>query len=281
MKFLVITIWLLDCSHTACICAATWDYLILNFGNGVITDVIPITIALTVAFTATTTFTTHLFFSHRVFRLSRKNYYITTPLVVLAFVRLGAALVSTIEMRRLKSFHAFVQDYSYVFTLGLSSATTLDVLITTAMWYFLQMSRTGFREMDHIVDTIMLYTLNSGALTYMTTVMSLIFWLAMPGNLVFLGLHFSISKLYANSLLGTLNSRRTLRRLREKHDGNGDTVLPVLFPTAFGPVRGHQFQPNIPSQGEGDVEPVSKLEISVEKMIEYDVNDESLGAHPR
>lgn len=276
MKLLVIIVWLLDWSHAACICAATWDYFILNFGNDAITDVIPISIALTVAFTATITFITHLFFSHRVFRLSRNNYYITAPLVVLAFVRLGAALVSTIEMGRLKSFHAFVHDYGYVFTLGLSSASTLDVLITTAMWYFLQMSRTGFREMDHVIDKIMLYTLNNGALTCLTTVMSLIFWLTMPGNLVFLGLHFAISKLYANSLLGTLNSRRSLRRFRATHDGNGDTILPVLFPTAFGPTRGRQLQTTLPSQG--DVEPVSKLEINVEKRI-YEVNDESVGSH--
>ncbi|KAI9510800.1 hypothetical protein F5148DRAFT_511032 [Russula earlei] len=174
IKFLVISVWLLDSTHAALMCAATWDFLILNFGNEAIADEIPLTIALTVAFTATITFVTHLFFSHRVLLLSRSNWYITAPLVVLAFVRLSAALVSTIEMGRLRSFHEFVQRYGFVFTLGLSTACTLDILITGAMWYFLQMSRTGFGEMDHVIDVIMLYTFNNGALTCVTTVVSLI-----------------------------------------------------------------------------------------------------------
>ncbi|PCH34370.1 hypothetical protein WOLCODRAFT_148429 [Wolfiporia cocos MD-104 SS10] len=39
----------------------------------------------------------------------------------------------------------------------------------------------------------------------------LICWLVFPGNLVFLALHFTISKVYANSLLATLNARNSLR----------------------------------------------------------------------
>jgi hypothetical protein len=71
----------------------------------------------------------------------------------------------------------------------------------------------------------------------------------MPGNLIFLGLHFTISKralfirtllcpveeqstcicaVYANSLLATLNSRRMLRKRKKV---NGEHALPVMFPS--------------------------------------------------
>ncbi|KAH9019287.1 hypothetical protein EDB84DRAFT_622819 [Lactarius hengduanensis] len=194
IKFMVIGISLLDVTHAALMCAATWNYLVLNFGNEEIADRIPITIGLTVALTATITFLVQLFFSHRVFRLSRGNWFITAPLVTLSCVRLGAALVSTTEMGKLRSYHLFVENFGYVFTLGLSTACTVDIGITVAICYFLQTSRTGFGEMDHIIDTIMLYTFNTGALTCVTTVVSLICWLTMPRNLIFLGLHFAISK---------------------------------------------------------------------------------------
>ncbi|THV01289.1 hypothetical protein K435DRAFT_836909 [Dendrothele bispora CBS 962.96] len=47
-----------------------------------------------------------------------------------------------------------------------------------------------------------------------TTVATMLCWLAMD-NLVFLGLHFVISKLYAGSVLAVLNYRARLRRVHE------------------------------------------------------------------
>ncbi|KAI0275456.1 hypothetical protein BC834DRAFT_814798 [Gloeopeniophorella convolvens] len=268
----------LDAVHTALMCAATWDFLILNFGNDAIADFIPLYAPfLTVAFTAMITFVTHLFFSHRVYRLSKDNWVITLPLVLLAFGRLGAALVSTIEMGRLRSFRAFTDDYGYVFTLGLSLACMLDVLITAAMCFFLHQSRTGFSGMDHIIDMIMIYTLNTGALTCATTVVSMICWLTMSRNLIFLGLHFAISKLYANSLLATLNTRRSLRNYHSKSGGDGEHALPVLFPSTFSGMRQTQLHGSGLSRGEEEGG-VSKLEINVEKTIQYEVDDLGSGS---
>jgi hypothetical protein len=266
---MVIGIWLLDSTHAALMCASTWEYLIVNFGNEEIADRIPITLGLTVAFTATITFFTQLFFSHRVFRLSRSNWYITAPLVMLSFGRLGAALVSTTEMGKLRSFNLFVVNYGYVFTLGLSMACTVDIVVTAAICYFLHKSRTGFGEMDHIIDTIMLYTFNNGALTCATTVVSMICWLTMPRNLIFLGLHFAISKLYANSLLATLNSRRSIRK-RSKMDGDHHSLPIVCY---RGSRRG-RTRPRLHStlSPTSETDP-SRLEISVEKTIRCDVDE--------
>jgi hypothetical protein len=86
----------------------------------------------------------------------------------------------------------------------------------------------------------------------------------MPANLVFLGLHFAISKrglpftfchtpsmdafiVYANSLLGTLNSRQSLRHHRTKRGGDGEHALPVLFPSSFSQTRRRPFQSVGPS----------------------------------
>ncbi|KAH8997118.1 hypothetical protein EDB86DRAFT_926071 [Lactarius hatsudake] len=270
IKLMVVGILLLDATHAALMCASTWNYLVLNFGNEDIADRIPITIGLTVALTATITFLTQLFFSHRVFRLSRGNWFITAPLVMLSCLRLGAALVSTTEMGKLRSYHLFVENFGYVFTLGLSTACTVDIGITVAMCYFLQTSRTGFGEMDHIIDTIMLYTFNTGALTCVTTVVSLICWLTMPRNLIFLGLHFAISKLYANSLLATLNGRRSLRK-RKMGPIGASHALPVLFSCDTCARSRARFQSSFSPTSEMDP---SRLEISIEKTIRCDVDEE-------
>ena len=37
----------------------------------------------------------------------------------------------------------------------------MDVLITAAIVYYLQMSRTGFERMDHLIDVLLVYTFNN------------------------------------------------------------------------------------------------------------------------
>ncbi|KAG2353147.1 hypothetical protein BDR07DRAFT_738674 [Suillus spraguei] len=67
--------------------------------------------------------------------------------------------------------------------------------------------------MDRMFNSIILYTLENNALTSAATIISIVCWVTMR-NLIFLGVHFVLSKLYANSLLATLNSRK---HLQEEH----------------------------------------------------------------
>jgi len=83
----------------------------------------------------------------------------------------------------------------------------------------------------------MLYAFEVGALTTMATVSTLICWLLMHHNLIFMGLHFIICKFYANSLLATLNQRKGL-----VDDAMPDTVtglsnLPMFAKGAFNSFR--------------------------------------------
>ncbi|KAF7428644.1 hypothetical protein PC9H_007871 [Pleurotus ostreatus] len=89
------------------------------------------------------------------------------------------------------------------FTLGLALSCALDIIITASLCYFLLRNRKQTSSMNHVIDSLMLYAFENGSLTCAATVMSMICWLTMPSNLVFMGIHFFISKLYANSLLAT------------------------------------------------------------------------------
>jgi len=119
-------------------------------------------------------------------------------------------------MVHLKTFTAFKAQFRWVFTLGLALSSFIDVFITGALFYYLKKSRrkSVTMSLNWVIDTMLLYAFENGALTAASTILSMICWLAMPRNFVFMGLHFFISKLYANSLLVTLNTRETLRRGR-------------------------------------------------------------------
>lgn len=259
----VIIVWMFDVMHSGLVCAGNWQYLIENFGDRDIIDWIPLAVALTVINTATITFIVQTFFTHRVLVLSKNNWFISGPMFLLAFCRLLAAAVSTGLMVHLRSFDAFVTGYSWVFTFGLSSAATLDILITVSLCWYLAQNRTGISSMDQVVDAIMIYTINNGILTCVCTVISLICWVVMPHNLIFLGIHFALSKLYANSFMATINTRETLREKSHPSSERGHP-LPVLFPHRSSASNRFLDRSGVNSRA-------TKLEINVEKTVRCEV----------
>ncbi|KAI0638839.1 hypothetical protein C8Q77DRAFT_9997 [Trametes polyzona] len=269
-KGLVMVIWVLDITHSAMVMIANWQNLLAEFGNFDSVDQLPWSIALTVILTATTTFLVHCFFSYRIHTLSCGRWIITGPLYALAFVRLASATVSTVEMLRLKSFSAFVAKCSWVFSLGLGTSSVLDVLITIILCYFLRQRKSGLASMDRVITMLTFYTIENGMLTCITTAVALICWITMPHNLIFLGLHLAISKLYANSFLASLNARRTLSSRTHGFAGQ-EYPLPVLLPSPFSP-----HEPRAPwSPGGRQISAQKSVRVNVE--IEQTVHTEMYG----
>jgi hypothetical protein len=152
-------------------------------------------------------------------------------------------------MIRLKTYSGFIENFGvsgifpyaphvllirtqWVFTLGLSMSSVADILITVSLFGLLQTSRTDAESINAIIDSLILYTFETGSLTCAGTIVDMACWVSMKSNLIFLGIHFVIGKLYANSLLVTLNTRRGLRRgqtiyfSRNLEDGNGLVLNP-------------------------------------------------------
>jgi hypothetical protein len=211
---------------------------------------------------------------HRIYKLSQNNLKIAIFLGGLAWLRLGSACVTTARLITLRHLHTFVAECAWSFTLGLSVSLSLEILITGFLFYFLMCNRTDSTSMNHVIDTLILYTFENGSLTCAATLASLIFWLAMPTNSVFLGLHFVISKLYANSLLATLNTRKQLQRggpERSLPTISVERPLPVLFPDDFRTDRRRTLLDRLslrpPSRDREVRSKPTTLQINVEKTI--------------
>ncbi|KAJ7083311.1 hypothetical protein B0H15DRAFT_420911 [Mycena belliarum] len=201
IKLLVLGVWGLDTLHTAFIWAGMWGYLIGDYGDKNRIDHIPWSIALTVILTAIVTFFVHCFFAHRIFLLSKRNCLMVAPVLILALLRLVSASVSTWEMLHYHSYELFKIHAYWIFTLGLSLSSAVDVLITGLLFYLFQCSRPESGHINYLIDKLVLYTFETGTLTCVGTIVSMVCWVTMDYNLIFLGLHFVIGKFYANSLL--------------------------------------------------------------------------------
>lgn len=77
-------------------------------------------------------------------------------------------------------------------------------------------SRTSMNGSENIINTIIVFTVNTGALTCSASTAHLVFFLASPNTGIHFTFHFMLAKLYTNSLYASLNSRAVFRR-------NGDS----------------------------------------------------------
>ncbi|KAG2098749.1 uncharacterized protein F5147DRAFT_713655 [Suillus discolor] len=202
-KSLVIVIWLLDLCHSALVASALWDSIIASDSGLDTLDTIPWSIGPAIELTAMITFIVQSFFAYRIYILQNKKLTVVIPIVVLSLARLVMTSITMSEMLRLQSYSAFFQRFSWIFTLGLSLSTLVDIMITTFMCYFFRRNRPTFTDTIRIIDALTFWTIQNGSMTSTATIATLICWKVMPQNLIFLGLHFIVAKLHANSLLAT------------------------------------------------------------------------------
>lgn len=223
-KGLVVTVWFLDSLHTALVWSVLWSYLIDDFGNAGGIDVIRNNLAMTGLFTAILSSFVQLFLVHRIFMLSRRNYFLTLPIVVLVVFRVVSAAMTSGYMIKLRKFSVFIHTIGWNFTTGVALSSFIDVSISVCLIFLLWTSRTGQPRSNATIDSLIRYTFETGSLTCVGTFATLLCWLILPTNLIFLGMHFMICKLYANSLLVILNVRK---QIREVNSSSGETSLGV------------------------------------------------------
>ncbi|KAF8215730.1 hypothetical protein K438DRAFT_1560794 [Mycena galopus ATCC 62051] len=201
VKVLILAVWVLDNLHTGFIWGGLFACLVQNYGEQDTINSIPWCAGLQLMFPVS-------FFAHRIFLLSNKNWFMTLPIQFqpgkCTSIQLRyRARASRLSRLRYHRFDIFRVKARWIFTLGLSVSSAVDILITGWLVYLFRRNRTGSGRFNDILDKLILYGLETGSLTCLGTIITMLLWVITPKNLIFLGLHFVIAKLYANSLLVT------------------------------------------------------------------------------
>ncbi|KAI5890757.1 uncharacterized protein SCHCODRAFT_0235791 [Schizophyllum commune H4-8] len=196
--------------------------------------------------------------------VSRKNYYIAGPIFALAALR----LMTTGTMVYYGTFSAFKAHFfgKWVFSLGLALSSIVDIAITVSLFVLLYRSRNGMPHLNAVIDSLILYAFENGSLTCIATVVSMICWVAMNDNFIFLGLHFAIGKLYANTFLATLNARFIVRDGRTTSSSGPVIVLE----SRRQPPSGQRQEESTTNGTFGIASKVGPVKINVEQTIHYD-----------
>ncbi|KAI0709801.1 hypothetical protein C8Q76DRAFT_798588 [Earliella scabrosa] len=216
LKSLVATVWLLETAHTVFCIQFIYDYLISDFGNYLNFLVINWGIGVTVMCSASIALCVQGYYAWRVWIVSGNSIVWTGIIGTFALARVGFGVGSCVLCYLYPSWPVLRAREDSLVTVsgGLGSAALVDILVAATLTFYLKRRRaTGAwpKESNSMVNRILLYAVNTGAITCTASLLCVILFAVQKNSLTFLGLVEIQAKLYSNSFLGSLNARSHIR----------------------------------------------------------------------
>ncbi|KAG2741399.1 hypothetical protein P692DRAFT_20752567 [Suillus brevipes Sb2] len=254
IKCLVAFIWILETAHTVLTIYTIEFYLIMHFDDATrleysvwCVNFCHISILFIIGYAV------NLFFIWRVLQLSQKRW-IAICFVIFATIRCAIGLENCTFGQVLHVFHDMTTDFNsnsliYIvwgtfrdkvyqtMVVGWVISAVVDSAIAFILCLNLRKRRTGMNRQgiisptltDNILNQLLLYSINTGAVTSFCAVLVIITFLTLPTTLAFIGFVQVQSKFYAISLLASLNNREKLRITEQANttlEGIGSSPMP-------------------------------------------------------
>ncbi|KXN92800.1 hypothetical protein AN958_04765 [Leucoagaricus sp. SymC.cos] len=188
------------------------------------------------------------FVSQQWAHITKRNIYYVAPVVLISLVQIceQQSVISTksATYRNPYSTASGIAQTVLVAKVGLYSklqfvtgpvactssgaACACDILITVLLCYVLHDSRSGIRRSDSVVDKMIMYAINRGAMTSIFALLQLITFLALETTFVFMLFILPSSQLYVISVCSMLLTRDSLRaKLKGPSGFTGSTSFPL------------------------------------------------------
>ncbi|KAH7925905.1 hypothetical protein BV22DRAFT_1033513 [Leucogyrophana mollusca] len=252
-KVLVAVVLALEAAHVSSTVACMWSMTVTTYGNPLALAVFPVGADLAIVFTSLISWVVQGFFIYRLTKFSKTK---TFPLlcVVICVLTHTTGLVVAGEAFAMTSLTLFESAQFRLITMSLTAQAVCDLTITVGMVYHLRNRRkSGFPQTVFAIDRLILWTLETGLITGLTSILVTIFFLTMRRNFVWVGIYAYFACIYANSLLASLNSR--LNVLSKKSDG--------------------PFELNNRSNPSGGFSRTNPVVINISQTVEHNLNDKA------
>ncbi|KAF9065861.1 hypothetical protein BDP27DRAFT_1450038 [Rhodocollybia butyracea] len=211
-----------DFVHQALILHTVYWYVVKNYYNPANLALVVWSLLAEVIFNGFAAVCVQSFLNWRIWRLSKFNIWATGTVAMLVFGEFGCVIAfGIIALVRVRTFEELAVELKGLSITVNALAAAGDVLIAAILSFLLQGSKTGFRRSDSMLNTLTLYAVNTGMLTSLCAVASLISIVAAPNTFIYIAFFFCMGRLYTNSLLATLNARKAIR---ERGDNVHSTI---------------------------------------------------------
>ncbi|OAX30775.1 hypothetical protein K503DRAFT_172549, partial [Rhizopogon vinicolor AM-OR11-026] len=210
-KLVVACLLSLDALHLAFSTHCVYFYLVANYANASALTEIVWSFKLQVVVNAIIITGVLFLYVHRIWIVSKgRSRAFPAAVAILVFLNLCVWIVMIWATYQNQAPGDSIK-YEWALYMSLGSSTSIDIIIASSLCYLLATSRTGFSSMDTFITKLMGYTVNTGILTSICSLASIITCAVMPNNFVYLGIEFLLAKLYINSYIALLNARYYLQ----------------------------------------------------------------------
>ncbi|KAJ7048468.1 hypothetical protein C8F01DRAFT_1379893 [Mycena amicta] len=224
LKLLACVVWLFETAHVVCIGHALYTYSVIDYGNPFsLLGKIPVPLALSIILSAIITAIVQGFFAFRIWTLAPNKFFKIIPILlwISAFVYLLASLADTSLVIKAVNIPAFIKEFGWLLLVPWVINLVNDNTITISLVVLLLMSRKrGFDNTTALVDKLITWTIETGMITSIFSILNLALYQQNPNNFIWVGIQFVKARLFANSLLASLNSRQALRDMNTKDSRN-------------------------------------------------------------
>ncbi|KAJ7029228.1 hypothetical protein C8F04DRAFT_1288750 [Mycena alexandri] len=235
VKFLVAFVWACEMAHAICIGDTLYTMTVSDYGHPERLLLIPQSLATAVIFSgivgacgglllpvplspAHFAPQVQVFFAYRIYAVSN-SLYIPCLSWFLSFCRLLGSIMGCVYGFRTKTIPDYEVEWAWLLNSLWSVAAGNDLIIAGTLVYWLSRRRPeGDRRTVALVDKLVAWTMETGAVTSAAGLLTLICFVTMKTNYIWIAFFVVAARLYSNSLLASLNSRASLRALAHKTD---------------------------------------------------------------
>jgi len=220
LKMTVALLVVLETAHAAMSMWVMDDYLVVNYGNMAVLESATWSSVSTYTLGLLIDFYVYLYFTWRIW-LFTKSIWIVVLMSVLSISRtaisIGAAVLSVLNStwnNYLASARTLLLVGNMLFIVGDTfSACAMAYHLTKFKTWAHALPRSQPRRIDVLLNRLLIFAVATGALTSLVDVVALILTLTQPQSLAFLSAVLVQTRLYANSLLASLNIRNATSRV--------------------------------------------------------------------
>ncbi|KAJ7171067.1 hypothetical protein C8R46DRAFT_1349176 [Mycena filopes] len=171
IKALVMLVWCLDFGHTFAICHGIYIITVVQYGHPELLEFVPNSLNAAILFSGLIGPLQQTWFAYRLYKFSQSRY-LPIFCVLLSTSRAGGGLA-----------------------LGAIALTRMPVLLFV-------------EKMNRLVNRLMQLSIETGLITSLGATSLLVCFITMPDNFYWIAISFVLSKLFSNSLMFSLNTRK-------------------------------------------------------------------------
>ncbi|KAI0090562.1 hypothetical protein BDY19DRAFT_717758 [Irpex rosettiformis] len=228
IKYMVLFLFALDTVHSVAVMWMLWEYCVAGYGEPATLAVALWPYTFTPIATGLASMVTQLFLGWRIYRFSKSKVIfgivitLSVPSCILGMICGSKAWIIKYSDK--------LSSLTSIVTAWLVMQVAVDVFVTGVLGFLLARSKTGFRKTDSVINQLIRGAIQTGLFAGIFSLGDLITFIKMPETNFYGMFAIPIGRIYTNTLLDTLLSRRGLRQ--QLNGTFVDVNVPGIAPTS-------------------------------------------------